>query len=223
MKNRFIILIIVGAIMLLPQVMSASSGILVTTWGYRQPTNRNASQQVGTIWLLGGRTAACTTIYACLNYSACGVNYRKECLVVTDITCGVAFTGDETDYNADCDWCDENPDLEVCSRERNNMYLLIFIPLVMGLFALIGAATLDQQHGAMKIALFMLSFISVIGAAYVGSNIVSTTDSQVQGALGVTTNWITWIFIIVVFYFLIYLIYNIFTTIGRQKEENLRY
>jgi 1-acyl-sn-glycerol-3-phosphate acyltransferase len=81
----------------------------------------------------------------------------------------------------------------------------------------------QMKHGAFKIGLFILSFLCVISSAYIGSNIIGTTDESVQNALGVTTNWMTWVFIIVVIYFLMYLFYAITTSIARQKEEKLKY
>jgi hypothetical protein len=33
--------------------------------------------------------------------------------------------------------------------------ILILIPLVLGVFAMIGAVTLDKEHSAVKIALFL--------------------------------------------------------------------
>ena len=178
---------------------------------------------VGAAPLGGGDVPACVPDWNCTSWADCGVNYRKECLAVEDIACSSTFTGDETDYNEDCDWCDDNPTLEICSTERNNMYMLILIPLALSLFCLIGAATLNDEHVALKIGLFILSFLGAIGAAYIGSNIVSTSDAQVQTALGITTNWMVWVFIIIVFYFLIYLIYKMFDHVGRQKREKLEY
>lgn len=217
-KQLLLIITILCAIIALH---AASAEIQVLTWGYAQPSQGHL---VGDNWIIGGEEYVCSSDWNCTSFAACGVNYRKECLGVTDLnSCGAAFDGDLDDYEANCDWCDENPDLEVCSRERNNMYMLIWIPLMLGLFALVGAATLGKEHGAFKIALFMLSFVSTISATYIGSNIVSTTDSQVQTALGVTTNWMTWVFIVVVLYFLIYLIHKIFDTIGRNREQKLDY
>lgn len=217
--RKILLVILLG--MCLIGIKTASSSMMILTWGSSQPSGF----LIGDTWLMGNGTApfACVSTWNCTSFAACGVNYRKVCLAVTDLTCARVFNGTISNYDAACDWCDENPTLEVCSRERDNMYILIFIPLLLGLFCLIGAATLGKEHPALKIGLFLLSFISVISATYIGSSIVGTADSGVQGALGITNNWITWVFIIVVIYFLIYLFYTIVTAIAKNKEEKLEY
>jgi len=109
----------------------------------------------------------------------------------------------------------------------NSSPLVVFplIPLILGLFFLIGAVTLSDDHVPLKIALFLLS----IPTFFVSMNIASVILSKYYGfsslgdLLGETTQWVGIMFGVLVIYFLIYLFYTVINIAAEKKEARLKY
>jgi len=101
---------------------------------------------------------------------------------------------------------------------------LILIPIMFGFFCLIGAATLGEHHSPLRIGLFLLSFISIFGALYMGSMVLNADKATITEALANMTNWFTWIFVVIVLYFMIYLFYTLTHIMGGKKgDEDIGY
>lgn len=105
-------------------------------------------------------------------------------------------------------------------KEESNM-LLIILPLAFGLFCIIGSVSLSAQHSPVKIALFILSLISVFASAWIGVSISTNTDAELS--LARFTNIMGWVVFAIISYFAIYTIYTITRRIAKQKEEKLEY
>lgn len=107
----------------------------------------------------------------------------------------------------------------------NNMWQgsLILIPVIFGLFCLVGAATLGKQHDVLRTALFLLSLITVLGSVYLSSVVIASSNPIVQNALGVTQSWIGYAIFVIVIYFLLYLIYKGFQLAAQKKQEKIEY
>jgi len=103
---------------------------------------------------------------------------------------------------------------------------IVLLPVMFGVFCIIGAVSLSQEHSPLKIALFLLSVVQFFNAFLYGSIIVNDINPEfieLQTLLATTTNWIGWIFAVLIFYFLIYAFYTMIRRIAQQKEERLNY
>jgi len=221
MKKQVIILIFV-AILAILTVKPIKAEWMVVTYGSGA---QDGGMQIGDNWLIQYNTeSGCAVTWTCSAYGGCNMTDGQSCLAVTDTNgCGTTYNGTMSEFMQECGYCQQNPLLQICSGWTSQMYLLIIIPLILGFFCILGAATLGKEHDIIKIGLFLLSMISVTAALYLGSVIVGTTNPEVQAALGKTTYWIGWLIIVLIIYFLLYLFYKLVQTIGKNKEEKLEY
>jgi len=103
---------------------------------------------------------------------------------------------------------------------------IVLIPIFFALFCIIGAIRLNEEHSAMKIALFLIALFSVVSSVHFASLILYDIDStftEMQDLLGTFTYWSGRIMIVLVMYFLLYAFYNIMKNLQSQKEERMRY
>lgn len=99
------------------------------------------------------------------------------------------------------------------------------IPLFFALICLIGAISLGKEHAALRIGLFLLSFIPVFMSLqiimlaivrYYGWNEMQNSIADIVFRLGV-------IFAAIISYFIIYLIATIFHIAAQKKQARLEY
>jgi len=113
-------------------------------------------------------------------------------------------------------------------EEDNEMIIaiIIMLPMILSLFLLIGAATLDQQHHkTLKIFLFLLSPIPFFVSMHIGMiSVIKFYDfPELQNLMGSTTYWFGWMFFVIVTYFIIYLFYMIIHHMSQRKVEKMKY
>jgi len=107
--------------------------------------------------------------------------------------------------------------------EAINMIPIILLPVIFGLFCLIGAATMGTQHDVLKTGLFLLSLVTVLGSVYLGSVMISTSNDAIQNALGITQTWIGYVIFAIIIYFILYMVYKGFQLAAQKKQEKLEY
>lgn len=103
---------------------------------------------------------------------------------------------------------------------------LILAPLLLGLFFLIGAATLNnEEHRIIKIFLFLMSIITFFTSLHIGAISVAKFYDfpELTELLGTTTYWVGIAFGVIISYFILYLLYNMITHMATQKKSKLKY
>lgn len=122
--------------------------------------------------------------------------------------------------------CDNSTrEIYVQAEDTNMLSIIILIPLVFGFFMLIGAMSLGQDHQVLKIALFLLSPITIwVSFHYAMIALVSYYGlTELQDAIGTTTYWMAWMFFLLLAYFIIYAIWKATNVIAQKKNERLQY
>lgn len=103
---------------------------------------------------------------------------------------------------------------------------IVLLPLFFGIFALVGAVTLNgEDHGALKVFLYLISFITVWVSFHFGLlTVIKYYDfPELQNLMGSTTYWMAIIFFAIVVYFLIYVFIKGVHVAAQNKKERLQY
>lgn len=113
-------------------------------------------------------------------------------------------------------------------REKSNILLAILtlLPMLLGIFFLIGASTLNNEdHAPMKIILFLLSIVTFFASLHMAMiGIVRMYNlPEIESAIGNWTYWFGIVFFVIVVYFLIYLFYTMVHKAAEKKKERLNY
>jgi len=103
--------------------------------------------------------------------------------------------------------------------------IIILIPLVLGLFLLIGAFSLSQQHTPIKVFMLLLSLLTIfVSFHFAMINVVKYMDfPELQNLIGSTTYWWAILFAVIVTYFIIYAFYVFIKSAARARQERLEY
>jgi hypothetical protein len=159
----------------------------------------------------------CTT----LNFTSGSLGCTPSCLFNTT---SCTIYSPPASNTTSCNLTDVNSTITTIklNQERDTNMILILIPLVLGVFAMVGAVTLDKEHSAIKIALFLFAFVTVIIAAYLGSVIVGSAYPEIQNALGNLTYYGGIFTSVLVIYFLIYLFFKMVRH-SAQEEDQMSY
>jgi uncharacterized membrane protein len=111
--------------------------------------------------------------------------------------------------------------------EENKMIvaILILLPMILGIFLLVGAVSLSNEHPALKIALFLLSPTTFFISAHMGVQalIKFYEFNELIDTFGTTIYWMAIIFSVLVIYFLIYLFIKMVHHMAQKKKERLEY
>jgi len=108
----------------------------------------------------------------------------------------------------------------------SGIIFLGLIPLVLGLFLLVGGVSLDNDsHPFVKIFLFLSSFVMGFVSMQFGSMAVSRFYNfpEVVDAVGQFTFWFTILWGVLVTYFVIYGVVVMVRQAAQEKDERLRY
>lgn len=103
--------------------------------------------------------------------------------------------------------------------------MIILIPMILAIIFLIGSATLNEDHTAFKIFLFLMSippFFVSMHFAMIGV-IEFYEIPALESTIGDITYWFSLIFVVMIMYFLIYFIWKAFGTMAQNKKEKLQY
>jgi len=132
--------------------------------------------------------------------------------------------------------CDENgwvsfvlysTDDGLMKSEEPNAFLwaLILLPILLGVFFLIGAATLGDDHPVFKLFLFVLSFpMFFVSLNFALVSLIRFYDfTAMERLIGTTTWWIGIIFGVILVYFIVYAFVKIIETINLKKQEKREY
>jgi hypothetical protein len=102
--------------------------------------------------------------------------------------------------------------------------VVIVLPMVLGLFFLIGAATMSEDHNVLKIFLFMLSIPSFFASMWLGLiSVVEMYNSigfgALQEAIGTTTFWVASVYFVLIAYFIFYGVFKTREWFNKKKED----
>lgn len=102
---------------------------------------------------------------------------------------------------------------------------IILIPILLGVFCLVGAISLSDEHTALKIGLFLMSFVTFFGSLWFGGiAVVEVYDMPaLQDVIGTTVFWMAILFFMLVSYFMIYMIYVSMKAAAQEKKNKLEY
>lgn len=103
--------------------------------------------------------------------------------------------------------------------------IIILLPLILSIISLIGAATLGEEHNALRIFLFLFSMIPFFGSMHMGLvSLIEFYDfPALQEVMASTTYWVGIIFGVIITYFIIYLFYTLVKTARAKRIERLNY
>ena len=111
--------------------------------------------------------------------------------------------------------------------EGNGSFLwaVILIPLIFGLFMLIGAATMGDEHSILRVALFLFSVPMIwVSLHWALIGIIRFYGFlELENAIGSTTYWMGWFFFVLISYFLIYFVWKAFNAMAQNKDDKMNY
>lgn len=116
------------------------------------------------------------------------------------------------------------------SNEGGDVVLAVIIglPMVLGLFMLVGAATMGEDHSVLRIFLFMLSIPTFFASMWFGMiSIVKLYDGLpsdagfhvLQEAMSTTTFWVAIVYFILIAYFIFYAVFKTRDFFFNKKKE----
>lgn len=102
---------------------------------------------------------------------------------------------------------------------------IILLPMLFAFLLLIGAINLNEEHGALKVTMFLLAPIFFWTSLHFGVlSIIQYYDfPALENILGTTVWWSGLLFFGIVSYFMIYFIYKAFQVAAQKKKERLEY
>jgi len=103
--------------------------------------------------------------------------------------------------------------------------VIILLPLLFGLICLFGAATLDEEHTALKIGLFLFSFITIFMSLHIGTIFLTYSKymPDVDEWIGNTTLWLGIFLFVIITYIGFYAFYKMSLHAKQKKNERLKY
>lgn len=133
------------------------------------------------------------------------------------------FTQPEGDYIVKL--CDGST-REVASRPKRDYMVIaaiIIIPMLFGLFLILAANGLGDDHVVLRLFLFLLSPIMFIVSLHFGvaALIEFYNFESLQNIIGDTVYWFGLVFGVIVVYFIIYLFIKMVRNIAEEKKEKL--
>jgi len=105
------------------------------------------------------------------------------------------------------------------------LVLIMLIPLIIAVFFLIYSITLGDEHTALKIALFLGSFMPFFASLHIGITIlIKYYDFEIlENIVADTTYWFALLVAALFFYVLIYIFYVAISMAAEKKKERLKY
>lgn len=125
--------------------------------------------------------------------------------------------------------CDNSTrEIKVLENEEDNMIItgVMLLPLILTIIFLIGAISLNgEEHPALKIFLFIVSFIPFFISMHIGLQTVAKFYNypELESIIGDTTYWFVLLFIVILAYFVFWFIAKMFHNMAENKKEKLRY
>lgn len=103
--------------------------------------------------------------------------------------------------------------------------MIALLPMLLGLFFLLGSFFLGEDHQVLKIFLFLLSIVPFFSSLHLAALSVAQYYQfpELINAIGTTIYWVGLVVVLLVIYFSIYLVSAVMNTLKQKKEERLRY
>ena len=112
------------------------------------------------------------------------------------------------------------------NAEPSGLFSVIaLIPLLFAFLMLFGAFSMDEEHSALRIFLFLLSTMMILLSLYFATiSVIRFYEFPVlQDAVGDTVYWLSWLIVFIVTYFIIYFVWKAFEGARRGKIERMNY
>lgn len=102
---------------------------------------------------------------------------------------------------------------------------IILLPMLLGIILIWAASTLGEEHVALKIGLFVLSFFSFVLSMHLSMvSIVKFYDwPEMQEVLAYTSNWYLWVVGFIITYIILYIIIIGMRIAKQEKDNKLKY
>lgn len=113
-----------------------------------------------------------------------------------------------------------------CEGEDGMMLGIILLPILFGIFLIIGAVSLGEDHAVLRIFMYLLSIVTIFVSMHYGSIALAyyvPALNELQDALGTTIYWFGRILFVMIIYFLMYTFIKIVQKIATSKKEKLNY
>jgi hypothetical protein len=105
------------------------------------------------------------------------------------------------------------------------VFAIILLPLLFGFLLMRWVGTLGDEHNIFKLFLSLLSVGSLLVSLWFA--ILSVMKFylwvEMSEALATFTFVFGWVYAVMVFYFVLYIIKNIFSNVGKNKDERMEY
>lgn len=149
--------------------------------------------------------------------TANGLQYTYYANVLPEGT----YTGAITCYKNVTNYYVGECKFKVYEDNRMVIAIIILLPLILGLFLVIGASSMGESHPLLRIFLFLMSFISFIASMHIGLiSVVKFFDfPELEALIGSTTYWAVITFGLLIAYFSIYGIYVMVRAAAERKES----
>jgi len=111
------------------------------------------------------------------------------------------------------------------NNDLSPLFIIVLIPILIGLFFMIYSITLGADHIGLKIVLLLGSFVPFIAALHMAMLIVVRfyVFEALEELIGTTTYWFGAVFAVLFFYFLVYVFYKSIQMVNQRKKERLQY
>lgn len=159
------------------------------------------------------------TVYNITNslYSVSMSNYSIKCGGVFNISSPGEYFFNYTDTT--------RIDSLTVEADKMIIAMIILLPVLLGLFFLVGAVTLNEKHWQIKIFLFLLGLISFFASFHAGVlALIKYYDfPEMQDFLGLTTFWTGIVFFVLTSYFIILFLIWVVHYMAEKRQEKLEY
>lgn len=183
--------------------------------------------------LIGTNCTIVTPLLDCGNESYAIINVTSGSVVKNDSLTSIGnsiskfnFTQPRGDYIIKlCDGTTREVRVSFLEDGTMPVGVIIVLPLILGLFFLVGAVMLNPSHWALKIFLFLLSITTFFASAHFGMLAIVRFYgwTEMQEAIGSTVYWIAIIFGVIITYFIMYLIGLAITSAIDKRKKRLEF
>lgn len=124
--------------------------------------------------------------------------------------------------------CDNTTrEVRVATEDTNRTVIgaIIFGMFIMAILFLVAAATMSDDHVALKIFLFLLSLVTMLASFHFGALSVAKFYNfpELIELLGTTTWWVGMVIFGIISYFILYAFYLMAKNMAQKKKERMQY
>lgn len=153
-----------------------------------------------------------------MNVSGLAYTYNASVLEKGTYSASIICDKSGTEYKGECKF-------KVGEDDTMFFGILMLLPMILGIFLIIGATSLGEDHNVFKIFLYLGSLATFFISAHFG--LITLTNlydfPELEGLMGTSIYWISLVFFVVLSYFLIYVVTKAIRMAALKKKERLEY